>query len=61
MPRKAPGAVGIWHETYQVSSAETIYVGMPPEGLARVSGAVPLARRGDSARARLDRGHPKAA
>ena len=27
--RKAPGAVGIWHETFQVSAAESIYAGMP--------------------------------
>src|ERR1700712_4421255 len=27
--RKAPGAVGIWHETYLVDSAESMYVGMP--------------------------------
>ena len=25
--RKAPGAVGIWHETFQVAVAESIYAG----------------------------------
>ena len=30
--RKAPGAVGIWHETYLVERAESIYSGMPVSG-----------------------------
>src|SRR4051794_164561 len=51
--RKAPGAVGIWHETYVVSRAETMYVGMPPTGLAKVTSVVPVGRRADRAGARL--------
>jgi hypothetical protein len=51
--RKAPGAVGIWHETYVVSRAETMYVGMPPTGLAKVTSVVPVGRRADRAAARL--------
>ena len=53
MIRKAPGAVGIWHETYVVERAETIYSGMPPSGLAAATAAVPVARRGETARERL--------
>jgi Domain of unknown function (DUF4188) len=33
--RKAPGTVGIWHETYLVERAESVYSGMPVTGLAR--------------------------
>lgn len=54
MIRKAPGAVGIWHETYVVDRAETIYSGMPASGLAAATAAVPVARRGERARERLD-------
>lgn len=51
--RNAAGAVGIWHETYQVERAETMYVGMPPIGLARATEVVPVAKRSDRARQRL--------
>jgi len=51
--RKAPGAVGIWHETYVVSRAETLYAGMPVFGLAAATAAAPIARRGDTALERL--------
>ena len=51
--RKAPGAVGIWHETYVVERAESMYVGMPPTGLARATSAVPVGRNADRAAARL--------
>ena len=54
--RKAAGAVGIWHETYQVARAETMYVGMPVVGLAQATSSVPVTRSGDRARARLDAG-----
>jgi hypothetical protein len=53
MIRRAPGAVGIWHETYRVDRAETLYSGMPPFGLAAATAAVPVARRGEAARERL--------
>jgi fumigallin biosynthesis monooxygenase-like protein len=53
MIRKAPGSVGIWHETYVVDRAETVYSGMPPAGLAAATSSVPVARRGDTARQRL--------
>ena len=51
--RKAPGAVGIWHETYVVERAESIYAGMPVSGLAAATSSVPVARRGESAKERL--------
>ena len=51
--RKAPGAVGIWHETYLVGRAETIYAGMPVSGLAAATSSVPVARRGETAAERL--------
>lgn len=53
--RRAGGAVGIWHETYVVSAGghESIYVDMPPTGLARATSVVPVARRGETAPERL--------
>lgn len=47
--RRAPGAVGIWHETFQVSTAESVYVGMPVSGLAKATSAVPVGPRGQRA------------
>jgi hypothetical protein len=54
--RKHPGAVGIWHETYQVAAAETMYVDVPVMGLAAATASVPVTPRGDAARARLAAG-----
>lgn len=51
--RQDPGAVTIWHETYVVSAAESLYAGPAPFGLASVAGTVPAGRRGESARERL--------
>jgi len=51
--RRAPGSVGIWHETYVVDRAETIYAHMPPFGLAKATSAVRVGRRGDAASERL--------
>ena len=51
--RTAAGAVGIWHETFQVERAETMYVGMPRIGLARATEVIPVAQRSDRARARM--------
>ncbi len=56
MARKAPGAVGIWHETYQVARAETLYAGMPVTGLARATRAVPVTSRSDRAAQRYAAG-----
>lgn len=54
--RRAPGAVGIWHETFQVAAAESVYAGMPISGLAKATHAIPAGRRGDRARDRFRRG-----
>jgi hypothetical protein len=51
--RRAPGAVGIWHETYTVARAESLYVGVPPMGLAAATSSVAIGRRGDRAQQRL--------
>ena len=51
--RSAPGAVGIWHETFTVERAESIYSAMPPAGLALATTSVPVARRGEGAAQRL--------
>ena len=50
--RKAPSAVGIWHETYVVQRAETGYRGMPVSGLAAATSVAPVAHRGETARQR---------
>lgn len=54
--RKAAGAVGVWHETYVVSRAETMYVSMPTTGLAAATSLVPVGRNADRAAARLAAG-----
>lgn len=54
--RKVPGAVGIWHETFVVERAESIYAGMPPSGLALATESVPVERRSDRAIQRLSQG-----
>ena len=54
--RKHPGAVGIWHETYQVARAESVYVGTPTMGLAKATELVPVGSRGDRAADRLAAG-----
>jgi hypothetical protein len=53
--RSGSGAVGIWHETYAVPAGghECVYASMPATGLAKVSGQVPVARRGETATERL--------
>ncbi|TWP35697.1 DUF4188 domain-containing protein [Leekyejoonella antrihumi] len=53
--RRGDGAVGIWHETYRIPAGghESIYTGMAPTGLARATGSVPVARRGERARERI--------
>lgn len=53
--RRNPGAVGIWHETYDVpaSGVETLYGNGAEVGLAKAVGTVPLLSRGKSARSRL--------
>jgi hypothetical protein len=52
---RASGAVGIWHETYQVRAGqyEAIYGNMPRVGLALAGDHLPLARKGRSAARRI--------
>lgn len=57
--RKVPGAVGVWHETYVVERAETIYVSTPPMGLPKATEIVPVASRHDRARARAADGETR--
>ena len=49
------GDVGIWHETYRVSTAniETVYGNMPPYGLAAATTSVPVGPGRNSAAARI--------
>lgn len=53
--RRAKGAVGIWHESFSVPAGhhESLYVDMPAIGLADAFGAVPMTRRGRTAKERL--------
>lgn len=48
---KASGAAGVWHETYLVDKAESVYVGTPTMGLAKFTQEVPVTR--NSARERI--------
>jgi hypothetical protein len=54
--RRHPGAVGIWHETYEVARAESIYVGTPSMGLAKATELAPVGSRGERAGERLAAG-----
>lgn len=51
--RQAPGAVGIWHETFLVERAESVYVSTKPMGLPKATRLVPIARKHDRAPARF--------
>jgi hypothetical protein len=54
--RKAAGVVGIWHETFQVERAESMYVGMPAIGLVGATEAVPVGKQADRAAQRMAEG-----
>ncbi|MFD5213957.1 DUF4188 domain-containing protein [Microbacterium sp. NPDC058345] len=60
MARKAPGAVGIWHETFLVDRAESVYVSTRPMGLPKATRAVEVGRRHDRARDRFADGRTRA-
>jgi hypothetical protein len=51
--RKHPGTLGIWHETFQVRAAESVYVDSPPLGLGAAVGTVPVTPATNHARSRL--------
>lgn len=57
--RKNPSIVGIWHETYLVDRAESVYFGTPDIGLAAVTKRVPVSAR--SARQRIAAGRTSSA
>lgn len=52
--RTARGAVGVWHETYPVAKAESIYVHTRLQGLAKATAVQAVGGRMNSARERLD-------
>ncbi|MBW0104914.1 DUF4188 domain-containing protein [Pseudonocardia sp. KRD291] len=51
--RTAPGAVGIWHETYTVAASESVYGDMPASGLAAALGRRVVGAGAERARQRL--------
>lgn len=58
--RKAPGAVGVWHETFLTERAESVYVGTKPMGLAKATEHVPVGKRHERAQARFADGRTAA-
>ncbi|RJQ88494.1 monooxygenase family protein [Amycolatopsis panacis] len=54
--RAAKDVVGIWHETHAVARTESIYVGIPPTGLAAAAGTKPVTSHTDRARQRFETG-----
>lgn len=56
--RQTPRAVGVWHETYVVERAESIYVNAPLAGLAAATQRVPITRATDRASDRLSASPP---
>lgn len=56
--RRHPGAVAIWHETFVVSRAESLYGDvLRPQGLAAATRSVPVGPRAETARDRLAGAH----
>lgn len=53
MVKKHPDAVGIWHETFIVERAESVYVGTPARGLPGATMILPVEKRHHRARVRL--------
>ncbi|KQM14006.1 hypothetical protein ASF83_14380 [Plantibacter sp. Leaf171] len=51
--RSAPKAVGVWHETFLVERAESIYVSTPAMGLPAATEVVPIGSRNQHARQRF--------
>lgn len=54
--RKSPGAVGVWHETFLVERAESMYVSTKIMGLAKATEPTKVSKGHDHARARFDDG-----
>lgn len=57
--RRVPNAVGVWHETYLVDRAESMYVDTPVSGLSAATEAVSITR--EHARDRMAAGRTRAA
>jgi hypothetical protein len=55
MARKHPGAVGVWHETFVVERAESMFVGTPAMALPKATKLVPVGKgtHSPTARARM--------
>lgn len=53
--KSARGDVGIWHETFLIKDGnyESVYAGMPPFGLGRVTELVPATGKRKDARSRM--------
>jgi len=60
MARKAPEAVGIWHETFLVERAESVFVSTKPMGLPAATEIVEIGRNHNRARARFEGGRTNA-
>ncbi|RSM76465.1 DUF4188 domain-containing protein [Amycolatopsis sp. WAC 01375] len=56
MARKHPTAVGVWHETFVVERAESMFVGTPAMGLPKATKTVSVEKRHHRARTRLAEG-----
>lgn len=58
--KQARGDVGIWHETYLVKDGchESLYSGMPAQGLGKAGALVPASGSKQQARTRLYEGDP---
>lgn len=56
--KRVPDAVGIWHETFEIARAESLYGAMPATGLAKALGVIPITGRNRTARTRM--GHASA-
>ncbi|MGM7667611.1 DUF4188 domain-containing protein [Microbacterium sp. A93] len=54
--RRAPGAVGVWHETFLVERAESMYVSTKQMGLANATEHVEVGKRNERAQARFAEG-----
>lgn len=54
--RKAPGTVGVWHETFRIDTAESVYVSTKPMGLPKATELIAVGKRHDRAQARFEDG-----
>ena len=57
--RRANGAVGIWHETFVVDRAESVYVNAPVQGLGEATAIKQVTVRSNRARQRIAAAAPR--